>query len=82
MGYRLQLLRVPRVMRLSDDEEVLTAVYLESGMPYVGLTNLLHLPNLRRDGGDTHDETHVTIVQNIIIGTWAILQSRFPLDCS
>ena len=37
---------VPRVVRLIDDEEVLAAAYSESGMPYVGLTGLLQLPNI------------------------------------
>ena len=52
MGYGLQLLRVPRVVRLIDGEEVLTAKYSESGMPYVGLSDLLHLPNISRVCGD------------------------------
>ena len=30
----------------SDDKKVLTAAYIESGMPHVGLTDLLHLPNI------------------------------------
>ena len=42
--YGLQLLHVPRVLRLSDCEEVLTGAYLESGMPYVGLADLWHYP--------------------------------------
>ena len=52
MGYGLQLLRVPRVVRLIDGKEVLTAKYLESGMPYIGLSDLLHLPNISRVCGD------------------------------
>ena len=46
MGYGLQLLRVPRVVRLCDGVEVIVAAYSESGMPYVGLSELLHLPDI------------------------------------
>ena len=28
-------------------------------MPYVGLTDLLHLPNTSRDGDDIHDEVYL-----------------------
>ena len=56
----LQLLRVPRVVRLSNGEEVLTAAYSESGMPYMGLTVLLHLPSIRHDAGDEYDEVHLS----------------------
>ena len=43
-----------------DGEEVLTAKYSESGMPYVGLTDLLHLPNISRVCGDMREEVHLT----------------------
>ena len=46
------------MVRLSDDEEVLTA-YLESDMPYVGLTDSLHLSNIYNDAGETHDEVRL-----------------------
>jgi hypothetical protein len=46
MGYGLTLLRVPRIVRLHDEQEVLTATYADNGMPYVSLFDLLHLPNL------------------------------------
>ena len=36
MGYGLQLLRVPRVVRLVDSIEVLTASYSDNGMSFVG----------------------------------------------
>ena len=49
MGYGLQLLHVPRVVRLCDHEEVVTATYSDSGMPYVGSSELLHLPNNREE---------------------------------
>ena len=35
MGYDLQMFYVPRVIRLCDNEEVITAIYSDSGMPYV-----------------------------------------------
>ena len=60
MRYGLQLLRVPRVIRLIDGEEVLTAKYSESGMPYVWLSDLLHLPNIGRVCGDICDEVHLS----------------------
>ena len=43
MGY------VPRVVRLRDNEEVITATYSDSGLPYVGLSEILHLPNINQD---------------------------------
>ena len=48
MGYELQLLRVPHVVRLSGGVEVIIAAYSESGMPYVGLSGLLHLPDISK----------------------------------
>ena len=54
MGYNLQLLRVPRVVRLIDGEEVLT------DLSYVGLSDLLHLPNISRVCGDICDEVHLS----------------------
>ena len=58
MGYGLQLLRVPRVVRLVDGMEVLTASYSENGMPFVGLVELLNLPNI--NNGETLEEFHLT----------------------
>ena len=58
MGYGLQLLRVPRVVRLVDGMEVLTASYSENGMPFVGLVELLNLANI--NNGDTVEEVHLT----------------------
>jgi hypothetical protein len=56
MGYGLSLLRVPRIVRLVDEKEVLVAQYAENGMPYVSLLDLLELPNLTmsqlHDSGD------------------------------
>ena len=53
MGYGLQLLHVPRVVRLCDGVEAIIAAYSESGMPYVGQSELLHLPDISRcDGVD------------------------------
>ena len=40
MGYGLQLLHVPSVVRLSGGEEVFTAAYMENSMAYVGFTDL------------------------------------------
>ena len=48
MGYGLQLLRVSRVVRLCDGVEVIMAAYSESGMPYVGLSELLYLPDISK----------------------------------
>ena len=48
MGYGLQLLRCPFVVRLCDGVKVLIAAYSESGMPYVGLSELLHLPDISK----------------------------------
>ena len=39
---------------------MLTAKYSESGMPYVGLSDLLHLPNISRVCGDICDEVHLS----------------------
>ena len=35
-------------MRLCDGVEVIIAAYSESGMPYVGLSELLHLPDISK----------------------------------
>ena len=57
MGYGLQLLHVPRVVRLCGHEEVITATYSDSGMPYVGLSEILHLlNNISRDSVHLSDE--------------------------
>ena len=61
MNYGQQLLRILREVRLSDGEEVSTAAYTKSGMPYVGLTDLSHLPNICRDAGDKTDEVHLPV---------------------
>ena len=47
MGYGLQLLHVPRVVSLCDNEKVITATYSDSGMPYVGLSNIRMLYTCR-----------------------------------
>ena len=60
MGCSLQPLHVPRVVRLIDGEEVLTTKYSESVMPYVGLSDLLHLPYISRVCGDICDEVHLS----------------------
>ena len=46
MGYGLSLLRLPKIVSLVDNKEVLVGQYAENGMPYVPLQELLHLPNL------------------------------------
>ena len=51
MGYGLQLLEVPEVVRLSDREPILRGEYAENGIPFVELTELLHLPNLTKETG-------------------------------
>ena len=54
------MLRVPRIVRLHDEQEVLTATYADNGMPYVSLFDLLHLPDLTLtdalpgDAGEVH----------------------------
>ena len=48
MGYGLQLLRVPRGVRLCDGVDVIIAACFESGMPYVGLSELLYLPDISK----------------------------------
>jgi hypothetical protein len=60
MGYGLSLLRVPRVVRLLDEEAVLIASYAENGMPYVSLVDLLDLPNLNvsDNTGESSEEVH------------------------
>ncbi len=60
MGYGLSLLRVPRVVRLLDEEAVLTASYADNGMPYVSLIDLLDLPNLNLSDniGVSTEEVH------------------------
>ena len=59
------MLHVSRVVRLCDHEEVITATYSDSGVPYyVGLSEILHLPNISRDSVYLSDEVllsdHVT----------------------
>jgi hypothetical protein len=46
MGYGLSLVRIPKVVRLSDGVEVLVADYDSHGMPYIALDDMLHLPNI------------------------------------
>ena len=48
MGYGLFLMKIPRVVRLYVGAEVLIATYSENGMPYVGLHELLNLPNINQ----------------------------------
>jgi hypothetical protein len=58
MEYGLQLLEVPEVVRLSDREPILLGEYAENGMPFVNLTELLHLPDLTKETG-AQDDQHV-----------------------
>jgi hypothetical protein len=58
MGYGLQLLEVPEVVRLSDREPILRGEYAENGVPFVELTELLHLPDLTKETG-AQDDQHV-----------------------
>ena len=46
------------MVRLVDGMEVLTASYSENGMPFVGLVELLNLPNI--NNGETLEEVHLT----------------------
>ena len=58
-------------MCVCDEQEVLTAIYADNGMPYVSLLDLLHLPNITRtdalteDGGEVHlqDNMHIDAVE-------------------
>ena len=50
----------PSVVWLIGGEEVLIAKYSDSGMPLVGLTDLLHLPNIGRVGDDKREKVHLT----------------------
>ena len=52
-GYGLQLLRVPRVIRLVNGIEVLTASYA-----FLGSYGVLNLPNI--NNGDTIEEVHLS----------------------
>ena len=60
MGYRLELLGVPRIVKLSDSSEVLSGSYSENGLPYVPLFDLLHLPNLSDAGVSQLGEAHLS----------------------
>ena len=50
MGYGLQLMRVPRIVRLCDGQKLIRATYSENGMPYLTLVDVLNLPNLNNEG--------------------------------
>ena len=50
MGYGLQLMRVPRIVRLCDGQEVIRAAYSENGMPYLTLVDVLSLPEVHLSG--------------------------------
>jgi len=53
-GYGLTLLRIPRVVELDTGKQVLVGLYNStSGMPYVNLHDILHLPNWT-----VHDDLH------------------------
>ena len=54
------------MMRLRISAEVLK--YSESGIPYVGLSDLLHLPNISRVCGDICDEAHLS--DRYIVTLW------------
>ena len=58
MEYGLMLMRIPRIVRLSDEEMVLVATYAENGMPYVSVTDLLNLPDLTV--GENSEEVHLS----------------------
>ena len=58
MGYGLMLMRIPRIVRLSDEEMILVATYSENGMPYVSLTELLNLPDLTVE--ENSEEVHLS----------------------
>ena len=58
MEYELMLMRIPRIVRLSDEEMILVATYSENGMPYVSLTELLNLPDLTVE--ENSEELHLS----------------------
>ena len=41
---------------MCDNEEVITATYSDSGMPYVGLLKILHLRHISQDNVHLSDE--------------------------
>ena len=45
----VQLMRVPRIVRLCDGQEVIRAAYSENGMPYLTLVDVLNLPTLNKE---------------------------------
>ena len=60
----MQLLHDPRVARLCHNEEVITATYSDCGMPSVGLSEILHLPNINQDAVHLSDEVLLSDLVN------------------
>ena len=44
MGNGLQLMKVPRILRLCDGQELISADYSENVVPYLALMDVLNLP--------------------------------------
>ena len=54
LGYGLQLLETPKIVRLDNAEVVLEARYSDNGMPFVDLKDLLELPDLTSLAAEVH----------------------------
>ena len=55
MGHGLQLMRVPRIVRFCDCQDVISADYSQNGMHYLALTGVLNLPNLIKEAVATEE---------------------------
>ena len=61
MGYGLLLTRVPTIASLSDNEIVIVGSFLESGLPYCSLMDVLHLPDMTSETEDQQpEEVHLS----------------------
>ena len=68
-------MRIPRVVRLYDGAEVLIATYSENGMPYVGLHELLNLPNINQDS-EINQQDEVMLSDDIHVNRLELLHQR------
>ena len=57
-------MRVPRIVRLCDGQEVISASYSEKGMPYLTLVGVLNLPNLNKEAVAL-EEVHLSDRMNV-----------------
>ena len=64
MGYGLQLMRVPRIERLCDGQEVIRVAYSDNGMPYLTLVHVLNLPNWNNEGVEL-EKVHLLDSMNV-----------------